>query len=80
MRNGGDEPNRDTPTTDATTDATAAPLVSHSAMNITDEKRFQPQGGPELERSTATSTLASPQSSALAMITPAKTTSAGRWS
>jgi hypothetical protein len=72
-QHGGDEPKRDTPTTDATTDATAAPLASPSVMDITDEKKGQPQGGAQLERDTATSTHVAPLSSALAMITSAKT-------
>ena len=44
-----------------------------SEMHITHEKQRQPQGGAELESGTATPTLASPLSSALAMITPVKT-------
>ena len=42
-------------------------------MHITHEKPLQSQGGAELESSTATPNLATPLSSALAMITPAKT-------
>ena len=68
-QHGDNEPKRDTPTTVAT----AAPLTSHSEVNITHEKKCQPQGGPELELNTDIPTLASPLSSTLAMITPAKT-------
>jgi hypothetical protein len=49
-----------------------------------DEKKCEPQGGTELEYSTVTSTLTVPLSSgcstALEMITPAKTLSDSRWS
>jgi len=46
-------------------------------MNIVDEKKCEPQGGTEIEYSTATSThtvpLSSACSTALEMITPVKT-------
>ena len=39
-QHGGNEPKSDTPTTDATT----APLASHSVIHITHEKKCHPQG------------------------------------
>ena len=52
----------------------ATPQSSNSKRDISPSRTCQSQGiGPDLERSTTTSTLADPRSSVLAMIIPAKT-------